>query len=236
MFHQNSPHRHKSEGFCVVKAAGKLFAAALGIFVLQMPGALTLAQGQPSLNGVLADPGERAHVLDAARRATVVINNPCASATFDLTDVVVVYRPLTVDATGAITGGAWKQVVREEGCGSIRTLNVLAYVQGPKSLATTPLLPGTTHADPQLQKDGARYAGTAAGLPEKNCGIGYIADTEFLRRDEATPSGGKGPPWTELWTLVSCSGTTQVSMHFVPDNTGTTIGAGPMKLIPHGSK
>jgi hypothetical protein len=219
-----------------MKAAVKLLTAALGIFALQMPRELTFAQGQPSLNGVVANPGERAHVLDAARRSTVVINNPCASANFDLTDVVVVYRPLTVDATGAINGGVWKQVVREEGCGLSRTLNVLAYVQGPNSLATTPLLPGTTHADPQLQKDGARYAGTAAGLPEKNCGIGYIADTEFLRRDETTPNGGKGSPWTELWTLVSCSGTTQVSMHFVPDNTGTTIGAGPIKVIPHGSK
>ncbi|WP_428542219.1 hypothetical protein [Rhodopila sp.] len=48
--------------------------------------------------------------------------------------------------------------------------------------------------------------------------------------------GGKGAAWTELWTLVSCSATTQVSMHFVPESTGTTIGAGPMKVIPHSSK
>jgi hypothetical protein len=213
---------------------GKAGPARLVLLALLAPGA-AVAQEQTLLERVLVDPTERAHVLAAARRSTVVLNEPCKSATFALADGVVLYRPVTADATGAVDGGAWKQVVREEGCGASRTLNVLAYVPRARSLATTPLLPGTTHADPQLQADGARYAVAAAGLPEKNCEIGYIADTGFLRRDEAAPNGGRGRPWTELWTLVSCSGTTQVAMHFMPDSTGTTIGAGPIKVIPRAS-
>ncbi len=170
-----------------MKVAGKILAVALEVFAVQLPGALTFAQEQPSLNAVLADPRERSVVLDAARRSTVVVNNPCASANFDLTDVVVVYRPVTVDASGIINGGAWKQVVRERGCGSSRTLNVLAYVQQPRSLATAPLLPGTTRADPQLQKDGARYAGTAAGLPEKTVALGISLTPNFC--------DGRRPGW-----------------------------------------
>jgi hypothetical protein len=175
------------------------------------------------LNSVIADPGVQQRVLGTAKKSTVVIYNPCPSAQFNLSEKFVVYKPLTSDGTGAVTGGAWKQVVQEQGCGTNRILNVLAFVQGPKTLTTTPLLPGTTHADPQLQKDAVRYAVIAVGGAEKNCNIGYIADTEFLQHEGVPLEGAKGAPWQELWTLISCTKQSQVLMHFTPDRTGTSI-------------
>ena len=100
-----------------MRPLSKLLVAMLGFFVIQMPGSSGLAQSEQALKGVLADPEVQAHIRDAAHRSTVVINNACVSASFELTDTVIVCRPLTCDSTGAIDGGAWKQVVR---CGTRR--------------------------------------------------------------------------------------------------------------------
>jgi hypothetical protein len=98
-----------------------------------------LADNQAAFARILASPTEHEHVIAAAQRSTVVLNNPCVSAHFEMLDVVAVSTPPTFDSTGAIIGGAWKRVVREEGCGVSRTLNVLAVIQRPKTLVTMPI-------------------------------------------------------------------------------------------------
>lgn len=174
---------------------------------------------------VLAGAEVEQHILDAAKKSTVLLEDPCPSAQFSAVNRVAILKPPAFDRAGAMVGGAWKESVEERGCGTNHLLNVLAVVRQPSSLVSMPLLPGTTHADPLLQKDGVHYAVVAIGGPEKNCSIGYVADTQFIQAEAAPMNGGKSPPWTESWMLVSCTKEYRVSLRFIPDATGTTITA-----------
>jgi hypothetical protein len=214
----------------------KLLLGILAAWCAGMPGAPAFAFDQAALGRVVADRAEQSHVLDTARRSSVFLHNPCRSARFELSKTVGIYHPPTFDGAGAPTSGAWRQGVREEGCGAHRLLNVLAFVKGPKTLVLAPLLPGTTHADPLLQRDGVHYAVLAAGIPEKNCSIGYVADTQFQQSETPPATGGIGAPWKELWTLVSCARTVQISMRFIPDSTGTQIVAERAPVLPSSAK
>jgi hypothetical protein len=188
-----------------------------------------------ALTRLLSDHEEQQHVISAAARSTVVLQNPCADAQFTIEPRYVLYRPLSFDDTGRITSGAWKQLVTQKGCGETRVLNVIIIAQGPGSLSTVPLLPGTTHADPVLQKDAVRIAlqamATVPGAREANCSIGYVADTQYGSEDGEALPGSKGPPWREIWTFRSCTQDVRVPIRFIPDATGTSISAGPNKAI-----
>lgn len=190
-----------------------------------------MAADQTAFQKIVADPNVQQHVLAAARRSTVMLQNPCSGAEFTLLNDFAIYHPPTFDGAGAMIGGAWKQAVGEKGCGVGRLLNVLAWVPKPKTLGTAPLLPGRTRADPQLQKDAVGFAVIATGGREANCNIGYVADTTFLGQTGAPIAAGKGPPWREVWTLVTCTKKFEVPMQFIPDATGTTIVAGPHNAV-----
>jgi hypothetical protein len=184
---------------------------------------------------LLSDPAEQQHVIEVAGRSTVFLQNPCADAQFTVEKKVTPYKPLGFDASGNIVSGAWKQFVQEKGCGVTRALNVVVVVQDAGQLGIVPLLPGTTHADPVLQKDAMQYAvqalASVRGGREANCTVGYVADTEYLGEDGEALPGAKGRPWKEMWTLQSCTQKMRVPMQFTPDSTGTSITAGPNKAI-----
>ncbi|MTJ82964.1 MAG: hypothetical protein F8N37_18425 [Telmatospirillum sp.] len=187
--------------------------------------------GSAALSRILTDPDEQKTVLDAAGRSAVVVNNPCPTARYDLGGTVVIYRQPAFGDEGGIVSGAWKQVVREQGCGASRLLNVLVFVQSEGSVSAAPILPGTTRADPQLQKDGVGHALAAAGGREENCKVGYVSDTRFIDQEASAVEGGRSPPWRELWTLMSCTRWMEVPMLFIPDQGGTTIVAGPSTAV-----
>lgn len=199
---------------------------------------------ETAFSRMLSDPAGQKQVVRIAARSTVMLRNPCVDARFDVQKNFVIYKPPAFDARGAIVSGAWKAVVNENGCATSRVLNVMVWAQSPGSLASAPLLPGSTHADPTLQKDAVHYATLAAslasaqspsGAQERDCRSGYIADTSFVETEDITLQGAKGPSWRELWTLVGCTHRLLVPMHFVPDPTGTTISAGPpnaVKILP----
>ncbi len=207
---------------------------ASAILLSQLPAAAS-AQDQLIVQRLLADPGEQQHVLAAAKRSAVVADNPCPSARFSLTGPVVVFVRPEFDSAGDIAKGSWKQTVEEQGCGAKRVLNVLAVVRAPKTLATMPILPGTTRAGPQLQKAGVQFAAeaaTTAGVRARGCTGGYMADTRYLRQDGAPVDGAKDPPWSELWTLVMCERKAEVPMRFIPERAGTRIVAEPARVTP----
>jgi hypothetical protein len=157
----------------------------------------------------------------------VVVSNPCASANFVILNQFVLVKPMAFDDSGLPTAGAWKQSVAEKGCGQNRLLNVLLWLD-PKA-NSMPLLPGTTRTDPILQKDAMPYAARAAQWPEKNCKTGYMENTEFLKETGDPLEGARGKPWDELWTLASCTKKAKVTLHFIPDKTGTTIHTSPQE-------
>jgi hypothetical protein len=212
--------------------------ALFGLFGLSAVVALSssaIGADQSALIKMLSDPTEQQQVLSAARRSIPLVQNPCPSAVFSIERRFVIYKQPTFDNSGTLGDGSWKQIVDEQGCGEHHTLNVWVSAQGPTNVSMVPLLPGSTHADPLLQKDAVQFAAQAAatvpGGREPNCKIGYVADTEFIEQESVTLEGAKGPSWRELWTLVSCTQKMLVPIHFIPDSTGTTISAGPSSAI-----
>jgi hypothetical protein len=202
-----------------------------------------LADDQANLLKLLADPTVQQNFINSAVRSAVLVNNPRPSAQFSVTDKIAVYEPLVFDGSGLLVTGAFKRAVNEQGCGTSRILNVLLWVQGAKSIATGALLPGTTRADPVLQKDAAGYAFNTANIlassSVENCQTPYLADTEFIEQESVVLEGAKGPSWRELWTLVWCTKKMQIPMRFIPDRTGTSITVGPntaIKVFPLDAK
>ena len=212
----------------------KAALAVLGLLYGAVP-SIACADDQPAVVKLMSDPTEQRHVMSAAAQSTVVLQNPCPTAQYSVEGKFIPYRPVNLDSTGKIASGAWKQVVVEQGCGIKRVLNVLVSVQDSNTVSIAPLLPGTTHADPILQKDAVRYAvqslATVPGGREENCRIGYVANTEFVEEGSSTLPGAKGPSWRELWTLASCTQKMLVPVGFIPDPTGTTISARPNTAI-----
>lgn len=216
----------------------KIALTVLGSLYRVLP-SVAFAGDQPAIGNVMGDPAEQQHVISAAAQSTVVLQNPCPTAQYSIEKKFTPYKPVKVDSMGKISSGAWKQIVNEQGCGVTRVLNVLVSVQDSSTVSIVPLLPGTTHADPTLQKDAVKYAvqslSTVPGGREANCRIGYVANTEFVEQGSSTLPGAKGPDWRELWTLASCTQRMLVPMRFIPDTTGTTISAGPntaIKVVP----
>jgi hypothetical protein len=197
--------------------------------------AIAAAEEQPPLVKLLRDPTEQQHVLSVAARSAVMLRNPCPTAQFTLEDKISFYKQPVFDSTGNVVEGAWKQVVNEQGCGATRVLNVFVYAQGPSNISVVPLLPGSTRADPILQKDAVQFvvqaAATVPGGHDPNCQNEYIADTEFVEQDNVTLEGAKGAAWRESWTFVSCARAMQIPVHFIPDASGTSISAGPNSAI-----
>jgi hypothetical protein len=219
----------------MAKATGMIHISAAFLaflYAVFAPTADALAQDHTLLRKILADPGERQHVLDASKRSSVVLHNPCPSADFQLTGGVAIFAPPAADQSGAVRRGAWKQSVREQGCGQDRILNVLVVVRGPKTLATAPLLPGTTHADPTLERDAARYAWIAAQPAMGDCKSGYIAETRYIGTSGVVPGSGARSVWREMWHLVACGRNLNVPLLFTPDTSGTTIAAAPPRSLP----
>jgi hypothetical protein len=194
--------------------------------ILIMAGGLqAFADERANFAKLIEEPSKQELVLMAAKRSPVVLQNPCPAAKFTLINDVSIYKPLEFDQSNNITAGAWQQSVTEEGCGQKRLLKVLMYFSPQsKCIKGFPLFPGTTHTDPILQKDAINHAVMAASSPELvGCKLVYVANTEFLRFTGNPLMGAKGKPWDELWTLNICTKKAVVTMHFIPDSTGTTI-------------
>ena len=210
-----------------------MLALVSGFMCLAAP--CSHADNQSAFSQLLASQALRQQVLQAAGRSQVMLENPCPSAQYTIDDKVFLHAEPAFDGAGHIIAGDWRLVVDEQGCGQSRVLNVQVLVRGPNSVATIPLLPGTTLATAGLQKDAVKYAVQIVRLipggNDPNCKTGYIENTEYLSRESTPVQGGKGPPWRELWTLVSCVQKMQVPMVFIPDATGTSVVAGPQKAV-----
>ena len=204
-----------------------LVAPMLGLSFIAICGTRAFGDELADMRAIIAQPVVQQATLDAAKRSAAVINNPCPSAQYTIVDKVAVQKPVTLDVSGVAVSGTWIQAVTQEGCGVSRLLHVAITVSGRGTLNTMPLLPGTTKADPALQRDAAKWAFFGAGIPEKNCDIGYIDNTEFVQYEGDPLEGAKGRPWRETWTVVSCTKKAMVQMRFIPDRTGTSIVSSP---------
>lgn len=176
----------------------------------------------PAFGDLIQKPEYQQQALEAAKKSMTWVKRPCDAVTFTGVAKMGISQKPEFDIAHNLIAGAWKQSVVAHGCGEDRQFNVLFLVDQQKQLRAAPLNPGTSRADPILQKDGGIYAVTAAGPSPKGCKDLYIADTKFITFESSAPNA-PAPPWTEEWTINQCNDLSIVTMHFVPDATGTGI-------------
>ena len=181
------------------------------------------AAAPAGLDNLRATPNYQQAIFKGAQNTTAWINKPCQGAKAHLSPMLGLLRPPVFDEKGKPQSGAWIEHVSVEGCGPDRILNVVVSVQGEGKLGVTPMLPGTSRADPTLQKDAAFYAFAAANVGPNPCKPTYIANAAFVDFSTEAPlvPGKKG--WLERWTVVTCDKQTDVELHFIPDASGTVI-------------
>lgn len=189
------------------------------------------ADEQSAKESFLGDGHLKQNIITTAARSTAMVRNACATATYKTADPVEL-QPMKFNEFGSPQSGELRFPVHEEGCNTSHELNVFLWVEHEGSIAITPMLPGSSHADDSLQKSAYAYALAAAGGPEKNCPTAYVENTEFVKEEPAKP--GKvthSVPWQEVWTLSSCGWKAEVPVTFTPDPHGTKITAGPKSAV-----
>lgn len=141
-----------------------------------------------------------------------------------------ILQPVEFGSDGKPLKGSWKEIVTAEGCGFHKVFNVVSMINPDGSIKRIGLLPGTSHADMFLERDAILQARMAAvSVLPKDCTQVLIVDTAFVAQEgqpaKATVPGHDPHPWREEWTLKGCDVTAIVTLHFVPDATGTGINA-----------
>ncbi len=142
---------------------------------------------------------------------------------------VTILRPVSFGKGGRPKAGAWREAFPVAGCGNDTVLNVFFEAGKDEKINTLVGAPGTTHADPVLQRDAQLYAFVGAGALARNCEKFDVKDTRFEAfglSDPPTADPGAGDPlrpWWETWTVTGCDRTFDVQLDFAPDQTGTQI-------------
>ncbi|HEV2673203.1 MAG TPA: hypothetical protein VGV37_01595 [Aliidongia sp.] len=143
---------------------------------------------------------------------------------------VEVLDPVDFRGDGKPLKGSWKETVTSEGCGFRKVFTVVSAINTDGTVKHIDMLPGTSHADPFLERDAIGQArAAAASILPKECQQVLISDTAFVAQEgepaAATLPGRDPHPWREEWTLKGCNATAIVTLHFVPDAKGTGIHA-----------
>jgi hypothetical protein len=173
---------------------------------------------------VLQDSGHRQDVLAAAQATPAWAQLGCAAGSYAPQPEVGVYVPVQFDGAGAPVAGEWREGILASGCGRKLMLNVLTKVTAPATLASGPLIPGGTIADPGLQNLAQGYVAQAAGGLPAGCTNAFIADTVFEGYD-GKAAAGDSAPWRETWTIDLCGAVKAVALTFVPGPQGVAVDA-----------
>jgi hypothetical protein len=199
------------------------------MLLLQMPGAVfAQAPQENNFANVIQNAGHHEAVLGAARQTPAWMHTACAAVIFNEAPEIGVYIPVRFNQAGEPVAGEWREGIVATGCGAALTLNVLTQVTATATLATGPLLPGGTIADPVLQNAAQGPAVQAAGGLPAGCKDAFVANTAFAGYSGAPPNA----PWKEVWTLNLCGTAKQVTMHFMPDGQGINVNASPAGSAP----
>ncbi len=174
----------------------------------------------PNFLALLKSDAHRAAVLKVATAQAGGLPGACATAAFRPIGEVEFFLLPRSDGAGRVVHGLWREQIAAVGCGTIDLLNVfsLAGPSGePKLLGG---LPGTTRADPVMQKEGLPIA--VRGLPAEagSCHDARVVDTALA----PDASQDRGAAWKETWTVVACDKAYQIPLRFTPTPEGATIG------------
>jgi hypothetical protein len=182
----------------------------------------------PELVNYANRPAHIRAVLDVIRAQAAEI--PMCHPATAKSSVLTAPGPVLFGDNGQPSGGRWTETWTVNGCSQSGVFNVMTFVDKTGQVRTVGLLPGTTRADPLLQKDASEQAYPAAmGRAPAECKpqLWRIIDTAFIEFSGApavdVPPGRDPRPWRENWTLLACNVRIIVPMHFIPDATGTKI-------------
>lgn len=184
----------------------------------------------PELKSFLMRPEQQQAVNGMLAQQWRALVGNCSSPHLQPTTVLIDNSP-AFDQAGAPASGQWRVRDYVEGCGETRILNILFLFTPNGKMRRIALLPGTTIADARLQQDALMYAemGMQNLMPSLDCKDIQYTNTSFVAFGEANPQvppGRDNRSWTEEWTVRACGVTGIVTMHFIPDATGTTISSG----------
>lgn len=174
----------------------------------------------PQFLALLKSEAHQAAVMKVATDQAGELPGACPTAEFRPAGAIEFFRPPQVDGGGRIIHGLWREQIAAAGCGTVELLNVFALA-GPSGVPQLlGGLPGTTRADPVLQKEGLPVA--VRGLPAAAapCHDARVVDTVLA------PDAPKDAtlPWHETWTVLACNQAYQIPLRFTPTADGATIG------------
>jgi hypothetical protein len=154
------------------------------------------------------------------------LSTHCAKIDINMnTSQAKVYGSIQTNANGDIVNAHWKETTDGVACGEKRSYVASVTIKDGKT-AVYALFPGQSAAGAVLQHDAVQYAGVGAGAAD-NCAVDVLETS--LPNGE--PSDNTKVPWDEKWTVRACGKRSVVTMHFVPNATGTTINVTPKETV-----
>ena len=183
---------------------------SFGMLVLLLLSGPAFAQAPPG-------PEAGAAALQQARAFIASSNCPAATA-----------RPAgpPVPLTDATVREASYHRILIEGCGRRMQRNYLALILPDGTRRMVETLPGTTVADPVLQRDAMQAAVMALRTAAPNCPQPRPRAAEFDGRDSEPDAPRRTQPWAETWIFEACGALLAVPMRFSPTARGTSFTAG----------
>jgi hypothetical protein len=189
-------------------------------------GALMAQQSTPrAFDTIRSSDSYRQAVLGVYQEYESKLSTHCAKIDINMNkSQAKVYGTIETDANGNILNAHWKESTDGVACGEKRSYAASVTIQNGKS-AVVGLFPGQSAAGAVLQHDAVQYAGVGAGVAD-SCPVDVL--------ETALPNGEPSDtkvPWDEKWTVDACGKRSVVTMHFVPDATGTTIKVTPKETV-----
>lgn len=235
-----APHARGAAG-AFGRACAVLLALGAGPWLAGGP-----AHGQTDparFRAFLASDAYRALVGAASDQIPAEILPLCPAFSSPGADVTIA-RDVTFGADGMPRSGAWWSRAPVSGCGNDTIINIFFQVGARGKITPLVALPGTTRADPVLQRDALMYAFLGVGQRMADCAQMHVIHTRFeaFGLQGAKPAAAKPAPspptaaeargpWWETWIVSGCGRSFAVPMEFVPDATGTTINQRPADIV-----
>jgi hypothetical protein len=133
-----------------------------------------------------------------------------------------VLEEVRFDASGRLRKGIWKDSWVSKNCRSERVYNVLTEVRSQGIVKRAAMLPGSSKAPYQLQREILPQVFEATANKEKiniSCSQNIVTDTAY-KGIEAGGLTGEDQPWREDWLISGCGKAHLVAVHFVPRKEG----------------
>ena len=174
----------------------------------------------PHLLDLLKSEAHKAAVMKVETDQAGELPGACATARYQPVGEIEFFLPPQTDGAGRVVHGLWREQVASAGCGTIVLLNVFSLA-GPSGVPELlGGLPGTTRADPVLQKSGLPVA--VRGLPAAAAGCHDIRVVDTALSKDAPKD--RMASWHEDWTVLACDQAYQIPLRFTPTADGATIG------------